>query len=369
MKKYLSIFNHFYSINFQRIIPKSGLFKSSEVFKQLNEEAIKTKADKDKEVKKWTTFLQKPNRPIPKLKNQVYVEPYRVKIVKQPKPLCDPNRVRTPPPPVEAVPVSVVVSNETECTVNTETKSNIEHGGDANVENCDLADSEVPDLEECNASELNACVEQQIIENKEKETATENNEGSENEKTENKESETVEATSPAKETVPSGEETQLEKQLLDVQNQLAALSNLPSTIQTMLESVSRQLNEIMPAFKLRTSIDISSSINEDSTLQINEKIDFEKETNTDELHVDNSNTITTETTDSESQIKDSEDVRVEVCANESNGNAVECAPAAKQTDTKLSNDDIARETEEQIVKMKTERVFQLQEEDWSRNKV
>lgn len=75
------------SVNFYRIFPKPGVCMTSDVLRTLNEEAIKTKAEKDKENKKWTTFLQKPNRPIPKSKQQIEAErraanAYKVKIGK-----------------------------------------------------------------------------------------------------------------------------------------------------------------------------------------------------------------------------------------------------------------------------------------------
>lgn len=60
---------------------------SSDVLRTLNEEATKTKAEKERDVQKWTTFLQKPNRPIPKSRAQIEAEQraanaYKVKIVK-----------------------------------------------------------------------------------------------------------------------------------------------------------------------------------------------------------------------------------------------------------------------------------------------
>lgn len=60
---------------------------SSDVLRTLNEEATKTKAEKDKENRKWTTFLQKPDRPIPKSKQQIEAErraanAYKVTIVR-----------------------------------------------------------------------------------------------------------------------------------------------------------------------------------------------------------------------------------------------------------------------------------------------
>lgn len=51
-------------------MPMSNIFKSSEVLKHLNEEVkfanIRKKYDGERE----STFLQKPNRPIPKGKNE-----------------------------------------------------------------------------------------------------------------------------------------------------------------------------------------------------------------------------------------------------------------------------------------------------------
>lgn len=47
------------------------------------------------------------------------------------------------------------------------------------------------------------------------------------------------------------EELALEKQLADVQKQLAALSSLPSTIQSTLDAVTKQLAELLPTFKLQ----------------------------------------------------------------------------------------------------------------------
>lgn len=73
-------------VNFNRIFPKPGVCMSSEVLKELNDEAIKTKQDKVNEQRKWTTFLQKPDRPIPKSKQQLEQEAraanaYKVKII------------------------------------------------------------------------------------------------------------------------------------------------------------------------------------------------------------------------------------------------------------------------------------------------
>lgn len=75
------------------MMPQSGVFKQSEVFRTLQEEKRKTKEDIEAEQKRWTTFLQKPNRPIPKpkVKEEVRKSTYKPPIIKQPKPLVDPE--------------------------------------------------------------------------------------------------------------------------------------------------------------------------------------------------------------------------------------------------------------------------------------
>ncbi|XP_063899230.1 titin [Helicoverpa armigera] len=89
------------SVDFQVIKPMIGTLKDSEVIKALNEEIAREKAEqKKKEEKRWTTFLQKPKRPVPKAKfgyqgwtqdEEVVAEPYKVKIVKQAKPKVAPD--------------------------------------------------------------------------------------------------------------------------------------------------------------------------------------------------------------------------------------------------------------------------------------
>uniref|UniRef100_A0A8W7K9K2 PDZ domain-containing protein n=1 Tax=Anopheles albimanus TaxID=7167 RepID=A0A8W7K9K2_ANOAL len=57
-------------VNFKKMIPASGVFKQSEVFKTLNSELVQS----EEEDKKWTTFLQKPQRPAPKTPDQRKLE-------------------------------------------------------------------------------------------------------------------------------------------------------------------------------------------------------------------------------------------------------------------------------------------------------
>lgn len=66
------------SVDFQRIKPLVESLRDSEVLKAINEEILKkAKEEKKKEERKYTTFLQKPKRPVPKVKFGYYgyVEP------------------------------------------------------------------------------------------------------------------------------------------------------------------------------------------------------------------------------------------------------------------------------------------------------
>lgn len=214
-----------YRVNFQKIIPKSGLFKSSEVFKHLNDEAVKTKSEKENESKRWTTFMQTPNRPIPKSPQQLESERrqklrYQIKICKQPKPKCDPNREPSPEKPkiIEPEPESV--------------KEVVKEQIVEQVES--VIEPEEVKLEELVSSEIKEEVESQEV----NVGAVEAEEVADEETAE----ETVE---PIR--IKSEEEQMLEKQLSDVQKQLLALSTLPLTIQATLDAVTKQLAQLMPA--------------------------------------------------------------------------------------------------------------------------
>ncbi|XP_037810182.1 translation initiation factor IF-2 isoform X2 [Lucilia sericata] len=246
--------------NTMGIFPKPGVCMSSDVLRTLNEEATKTKAEKDKENRKWTTFLQKPDRPIPKSKQQIEAErraanAYKVKIVRgstisrSVSPAPPPKPVEEVKPPKEPTPPPVV-EPEPEPEPEPEAPTPV--------------DTEVPNLEETstNNNEKPQQLEEEAEKtDKEKETIPEAKEIEETDKATNEE-ETSEST-PAnaneeKEETKSEaviekteEELALERQLADVQKQLAALSSLPSTIQSTLDAVTKQLADILPTFKLQ----------------------------------------------------------------------------------------------------------------------
>ncbi|XP_055523871.1 uncharacterized protein LOC129717759 isoform X3 [Wyeomyia smithii] len=89
-------------VNFKKMIPSSGVFKQSEVFKTLNNELVQG------EEKRHTTFMQKPARPPPKTREERLrelnppAERYQVRIVKQPKPKIAPDY--KPPKSPEPIP-------------------------------------------------------------------------------------------------------------------------------------------------------------------------------------------------------------------------------------------------------------------------
>ncbi|XP_064540076.1 putative uncharacterized protein DDB_G0271606 isoform X3 [Drosophila montana] len=237
------------------IFPKPGVCMTSDVLRSLNEEVTKTKLEKEKENRKWSTFLQRPDRPVPKSKQQLEAErhkanAYKVKIVKSaprdksPMPEAPPAPKEVTPPPQEEAQVEQPVEQPEEEPLPT--------------------DSEVPNLEQLpdngNTSNNKEDAPEET-EGEQLEKADASKEVSEEAEAGEEEQEAAKQTAPAEpnELQPEAdaatppktdEELALEKQLADVQKQLAALSTLPSTIQSTLDAVTKQLAELLPTFKL-----------------------------------------------------------------------------------------------------------------------
>ncbi|KAM8709639.1 hypothetical protein ACLKA7_016449 [Drosophila subpalustris] len=251
-------------VNFYRIFPKPGVCMTSDVLRNLNEEVTKTKQEKEKENRKWSTFLQRPDRPVPKSKQQLEAErraanAYKVKIVKS-APRDKSPMPETKPAPKEATPPPTTAESkeeeeeEKEATVEEEEEEPLPT--DSEVPNLlqlpdngngsqDLpGDADVEQLEKADASKEESPQEEAEVK------AEGEGEGEEGAEGEGEGEVTVdpngEATPPK-----TDEELALEKQLSDVQKQLAALSSLPSTIQSTLDAVTKQLAELLPTFKLQ----------------------------------------------------------------------------------------------------------------------
>lgn len=113
-----------------RLTPMGSIFKSSEVFKLLRDEKILNREAKqeakEEARKKLTTFLQRPDRPVPKSKEDLEFEqriPYKPNIIRQPKPRCDPNRVPSPPPQPNTFPFTKLESKHSNVEVVTKPES------------------------------------------------------------------------------------------------------------------------------------------------------------------------------------------------------------------------------------------------------
>ncbi|XP_037047059.1 uncharacterized protein LOC119081915 isoform X2 [Bradysia coprophila] len=315
-------------VNFQRIIPKAGLFKSSEVFKHLNEEAMKTKADKDQETKKWTTFLQKPNRPVPKNRldlerERQKAQGYKIKICKQPKPKCDPNRPPTPVPIIEPEPEPEVQPIE---LIPGPEPQYVEYLNETVVE-----------------SDLSAIDGQNSVEAE----VVKDDTGTTDDMVESVDENTSINTPPKTE-----EEILIEKQLAEVQRQLLALSSLPSTIQATLDAVTKQLAELMPTLKQTgqtntSDVDVENGLQGNSNVEVDEN-DGQIETRTDEVESE-----TKEDSESETDIVVEEIVDEEINENAENEESI--------AETIEEDPETTQET---LEKQRMEKVFKKQEEEW-----
>lgn len=228
-------------------MPATEHIKSSEVLSQLNKEALQTKAEMDKEVRKWSTFLQKPDRPIPIRKTIVDIQretnSYKVHIVKQPKPRVDPNRTPTPPPTPDAFEQAVAEITEKQEPQEDISRPDTSLSSQTDVRNfTDLEEDslrlDTTDAEDTDEKSLNDNDDNRTEQNdEEKEQANSENTAVEQEQVKENVQVTIQKTE---------EEIYLEKQLKEVQNQLMALSNLPFTIQAALNEVTLKLSSIVP---------------------------------------------------------------------------------------------------------------------------
>lgn len=260
----------FIRVNFKKLRPRAPLLKESKVLEELQTIALE-EPPRVKELKHKSTFLQKPERPIPTKKNQIeevvvdQSECYRVVIKKQPKKSVTERLVEkglldkasaealtsapSKSPTLDPSSIQKTISHEQEQTSHNESKgadeSNAEDGN--RRDECQESKSCENLEEECRAETVNEKVES--IDNAEDHT----------ERLSPAQSETpdikVQPTEPivepvivfdrekVKELVST--EISLEKQLENVQNQLLALKQLPAEIENHLKVVSEQLYKIM----------------------------------------------------------------------------------------------------------------------------
>ncbi|CAD0207099.1 unnamed protein product [Chrysodeixis includens] len=248
------------SVDFQKIKPMIDSLKDSEVLKALNEElARQREEERKKEEKRWTTFLQKPKRPVPKAKfgyhgwtedEQIVAEPYKVKIVKQAKPKVAPDYkpedFETGPlpweqraeldaslPPVEPEdPILIPEVPEFLEAVDPLKESEVPDLEDTGIPLPPPRDPTPPPIEEQPPEEVPQPEEQEVtevVEVQEEQTQPED--------MDNRLAEQL-VTSVQRMVDPNAS---VEQQLQQMRAQLAALAQLPEVIQQTLDLVSKQL--------------------------------------------------------------------------------------------------------------------------------
>ncbi|XP_015591706.1 glutamic acid-rich protein isoform X3 [Cephus cinctus] len=226
-------------VNFKKLRPRAQLLKESKVFEELQNIAT-AEPPQVQELKRTTTFLQKPQRPVPKAKEEKeteVVEPYKVVIKKQQKKsiterllekgLLEPGSIKTP-------------ESRSEKTTPSATPEPTEEKSDFGTESRPESKlEEIVEVAETDSAELAEPAEDQL-----EPTVEEPQE----EEPVDRIMEEVQAVSKLnkekiKELVST--EISLEKQLENVQSQLLALKQLPSEIENHLKIVSEQLHKIM----------------------------------------------------------------------------------------------------------------------------
>nr|XP_036671294.1 proteoglycan 4 isoform X5 [Drosophila suzukii] len=269
------------------IFPKPGVCMSSDVLRSLNEEVTKTKLEKDKENRQWSTFLQRPNRPVPKSKQSLEAErraanAYKVTIVKSAP------REKSPMPEAKPAPKEATPPKEEEKQEEPVPEDVVEPEPEPEKEEEPMpTDSEVPNLEQLPESESpdeqpeKADAPKEICE-AEVVPSEPGSPGGPSEASEAPVATTPPSTDPSSPPAPprSEEELALERQLADVQRQLAALSSLPSTIQSTLDAVTKQLAELVPTLKLQQQEKQLPQIVEREGSQVEQEKDVEATTDT-----------------------------------------------------------------------------------------
>ncbi|XP_072946974.1 uncharacterized protein Zasp67 isoform X1 [Epargyreus clarus] len=250
------------SVDFQKIKPVIESLKNSEVLKALNEEVLRVREEKKKEEKKWTTFLQKPKRPPPRPKygyyryveeEDVVEEPYKVKIVKQPKPKVAPDYkpedFDTGPLPWEQPQPEIVPGAP---PIEPEEPILIPEEGPEFLEAVDpTPESEVPDLEDTGIplppprppSPL------PIIELQEEHIEEAPQQQFEPAPIEEETEEDMDGEQLAEQLLKNVQKmvdpnATLEQQLAQMRAQIAALAQLPGVIQQTLDLVARQISQL-----------------------------------------------------------------------------------------------------------------------------
>ncbi|XP_067215846.1 enolase-phosphatase E1 isoform X3 [Linepithema humile] len=244
-------------VNFKKLRPRAPILKDSKVLEELQNIAT-AEPERVQELKRTSTFLQKPQRPVPKLKCEQKVEEddcetYKVVIKKQDKktviarlvekgllpPGSEATLARTPEPPELSETITPVVTSEPTCRSNQE-KSNSRPASKTEREEKSDEIDKVKTEERPESKEEDHRPESRAAESTPNETTTIEEDSS----VSTTDLTAIKANSEKiKELVST--EFNLEQQLENVQRQLLALKQLPNEIENHLRIVSEQLHKIM----------------------------------------------------------------------------------------------------------------------------
>ncbi|KAL6422015.1 hypothetical protein ACFW04_010838 [Cataglyphis niger] len=245
-------------VNFKKLRPRVPILKDSKVLEELQHIAT-AEPERTQELKRTSTFLQRPQRPVPKPKCGQKVEEddgesYKVVIKKQDKktviarlvekgllpPGSEASIAGTPEPPEPSETITSVATPTLTCRAEQEERSESRSSSKAEGEEKSDETDEYKTKERSESKEENYRSESRAAGSSQDETAASEEDSSV--------STTDRAATKAdseriKELVTT--EFSLEQQLENVQRQLLALKQLPSEIENHLKIVSEQLYKIM----------------------------------------------------------------------------------------------------------------------------
>ncbi|XP_018361703.1 PREDICTED: glutamic acid-rich protein [Trachymyrmex cornetzi] len=245
-------------VNFKKLRPRASILKDSKVLEELQNIAI-AEPERVQELKRTSTFLQKPQRPIPKVKNEPKVEEdegetYKVVIKKQDKktviarlvekgllpPGSESTIIKTPEPPEPSETTSA--TPEFVCRTEQEGKSDSRPASKAE----ETEEKKGYEVDEVEAKERPEFKEEDRPEScKARLTQDEQTVAEEDSSVSTSDPVAVKTNNKEKIKQLVSTEISLEQQLENVQRQLLALKQLPSEIENHLKIVSEQLHMIM----------------------------------------------------------------------------------------------------------------------------
>ncbi|XP_018392113.1 PREDICTED: trichohyalin-like isoform X2 [Cyphomyrmex costatus] len=254
-------------VNFKKLRPRAPILKDSKVLEELQHIAI-AEPERVQELKRASTFLQKPQRPIPKSKNEPKVEEdegetYKVVIKKQNKktviarlvekgllpPGSEATITKTPEPP-EPSETTTPATQEFVCRAEQEGKSDSRPVSKAE----EIREKKDDEIDEDEAKERPESKEEDRPESCKARLT-------QDEQTVAEEDSSVSTSDPVAVKINNEKikqlvstEISLEQQLESVQRQLFALKRLPSEIENHLKIVSEQLHKIMELSGVQRSL-------------------------------------------------------------------------------------------------------------------